>query len=57
MRGHDPQAVAHFVNRLVLCMLAADVGLLPAGLGGTGRSYLRATTAGFPAQTCEAIHS
>ena len=28
-RGHDPQAVAHFVNRLVFCMFAADVGLLP----------------------------
>ncbi len=29
-RGHDPQAVAHFVNRLVFCMFAEDVGLLPA---------------------------
>ena len=28
-RGHDPQAVAHFVNRLVFCMFAEDVGLLP----------------------------
>ena len=28
-RGHDPQAVAHFVNRLVFCMFADDVGLLP----------------------------
>ena len=27
--GHDPQAVAHFVNRLVFCMFAEDVGLLP----------------------------
>ncbi len=32
VRGHDPQAVAHFVNRLVFCMFADDVGLLPAGL-------------------------
>ena len=31
-RGHDPQAVAHFVNRLVFCMFAEDVGLLPAKL-------------------------
>ena len=31
-RGHDPQVVAHFVNRLVFCMFADDVGLLPAGL-------------------------
>ncbi len=28
-RGHDPQRVALFVNRLVLCMFADDVGLLP----------------------------
>ena len=27
--GHDPRAVAHFVNRLVFCMFAEDVGLLP----------------------------
>ena len=28
-RGHDPHIVAHFVNRLVFCMFAEDVGLLP----------------------------
>ena len=28
-RGHDPQDVARFVNRLVFCMFADDVGLLP----------------------------
>ena len=28
-RGHDGPAVAHFVNRLVFCMFAEDVGLLP----------------------------
>jgi type II restriction/modification system DNA methylase subunit YeeA len=33
-RGHDPQGVAHFVNRLVFCMFADDVGLLPEGLFG-----------------------
>src|SRR6185437_1107005 len=32
VRGHEPQMVAHFVNRLVFCMFADDVGLLPAGL-------------------------
>lgn len=32
VRGHDPQVVAHFVNRLVFCMFADDVGLLPDGL-------------------------
>ena len=27
--GHAPQAVAHFVNRLVFCMFAEDTGILP----------------------------
>jgi type II restriction/modification system DNA methylase subunit YeeA len=31
-RGHDPQSVAHFVNRLVFCLFADDVGLLPPDL-------------------------
>lgn len=28
-RGHDPQTVAHFINRMVFCLFADDVGLLP----------------------------
>ncbi len=28
-RGHEGHEVAHFVNRLVFCMFAEDVGLLP----------------------------
>ena len=28
-RGHDPQSAAHFINRLVFCMFAEDVTLLP----------------------------
>ena len=28
-RGHDSHTVAHFVNRLVFCLFAEDVGLLP----------------------------
>ncbi len=28
-RGHAAQGVAHFINRLVFCMFAEDVGLLP----------------------------
>ena len=28
-RGHAPQTVAHFINRLVFCMFAEDIGLLP----------------------------
>jgi type II restriction/modification system DNA methylase subunit YeeA len=31
-RGHAPQAVAHFVNRLVFCLFADDVALLPGGM-------------------------
>ena len=31
-RGTDPQMVAHFVNRLVFCLFADDVNLLPNGL-------------------------
>jgi type II restriction/modification system DNA methylase subunit YeeA len=30
-RGHNPEAVAHFVNRLAFCMFAEDVNLLPKG--------------------------
>jgi type II restriction/modification system DNA methylase subunit YeeA len=28
-RGHEAHRVAHFINRLVFCMFAEDVGLLP----------------------------
>lgn len=28
-RGHSPQPVAHFLNRLLFCMFAEDIGLLP----------------------------
>ncbi len=28
-RGHEPHAVAHFLNRLLFCMFAEDIGLLP----------------------------
>ena len=31
-QGHTPQEVAHFVNRLVFCMFAEDVGLLPGAM-------------------------
>lgn len=29
-RGYDPNVVAHFVNRLIFCMFAEDVQLLPS---------------------------
>jgi hypothetical protein len=28
-RGHSPEKVAHFINRLVFCMFAEDADLLP----------------------------
>jgi len=30
--GHDPHAVAHFVNRLVFCMFAEDIDFLPRNI-------------------------
>jgi len=31
-RGHDPRPVAHFLNRVLFCLFAEDVGLLPGEL-------------------------
>lgn len=31
-RGHNPKEVAHFINRLVFCMFAEDVNLLPKAM-------------------------
>jgi len=31
-RGHDSQAVAHFLDKLLFCLFAEDAGLIPAGL-------------------------
>ena len=31
-RGHDPEAVAHHLNRVVFCLFAEDARLLPAGI-------------------------
>jgi len=31
-RGHEPGEVAHFLNRLLFCMFAEDIGLLPGHL-------------------------
>ena len=31
-RGHEPEKVAHFINRMVFCMFAEDVDLLPDNL-------------------------
>ncbi len=31
-RGHEPQTVAHFLDKLLFCLFAEDAGLLPKGL-------------------------
>jgi len=46
-RGHDPHQVAHFVNRLVFCMFAEDVGLLPDHLFTKMLEVSRRDPAGF----------
>ncbi|MFV2062549.1 MAG: DNA methyltransferase, partial [Chloroflexota bacterium] len=33
-RGHEPAAVAHFLDRVLFCLFSEDVGLLPKGLLG-----------------------
>ncbi len=47
-RGHPPQAVAHFVTRLVFCMFAEDVGLLPDNLFTRMLEQARREPEGFP---------
>ena len=46
-RGHDPHVVAHFVNRLVFCMFADDVGLLPGHMFTRMLEQARRTPAHF----------
>ena len=46
-RGHDPRAVAHFVNRLVFCMFADDVDLLPGQMFTRMLEQARRTPAHF----------
>ena len=33
-RGHDPEDVAHFLDRILFCLFAEDAGLLPKGILG-----------------------
>ena len=46
-RGHDPQVVAHFVNRLVFCMFAEDVDLLPDNMFTRMLEHARRRPEGF----------
>ena len=47
-RGYEPHTVAHFVNRLVFCMFAEDVGLLPTLMF----TRMLEHAVGSPAQWC-----
>lgn len=38
-RGHAPNAVGHFLNRLIFCMFAEDVGLLPPKMFQRGLNF------------------
>jgi hypothetical protein len=51
-RGHDPDAVAHFLDRILFCLFAEDAGLLPKGIlerlskASAGRSSVFSTALG-----------
>ena len=47
-RGHAPQPVAHFMTRLLFCLFAEDIGLLPDGLFGTLVEESQRVPADFP---------
>ena len=47
-RGHDPQAVAHFMTRLLFCLFAEDIGLLPHRLFSDLLATARPVPSEFP---------
>jgi hypothetical protein len=47
-RGHAPQPVAHFMTRVLFCLFAEDIGLLPDRLFSTLVEESRRTPADFP---------
>jgi len=47
-RGHDPQQVAHFMTRLLFCLFAEDIGLLPERLFSQVLEAARRAPADFP---------
>jgi len=47
-RGHDPHQVAHFITRLLFCLFAEDIGLLPERLFGSLLNEARRSPADFP---------
>ena len=52
-RGHEPQTVAHFVNRLVFCLFADDVDLLPDNLLSGLLAYAARKPAAFAEMASE----
>ena len=48
--GHDPHEIAHFLIRLLFCLFAEDVGILPAGLFTRLVHSPRQNAAAFAAQ-------
>lgn len=49
-RGHEPQTVAHFLNRLLFCFFAEDIGVLPQGLFTRLMEVTKKTPEKFTAQ-------
>jgi hypothetical protein len=47
-RGHDPQQVAHFMTRLLFCLFAEDIGLLPERLFSQVLEAARRSPTDFP---------
>ncbi|MDG4597941.1 MAG: class I SAM-dependent DNA methyltransferase [Candidatus Contendobacter sp.] len=52
-RGHDPQRVAHVLTRLLFCLFAEDIGLLPGQLFSNLLAEARQSPAEFPALASE----
>jgi type II restriction/modification system DNA methylase subunit YeeA len=52
-RGVDPQRAAHFLMRLLFCLFAEDIGLLPPKLFSKLLENMRRLPAGFKAQLAQ----
>lgn len=52
-QGHDPQAVAHFLDKVLFCLFAKDAGLLPRGLIGRLGEAMKHHSDAFAAQLGE----
>ena len=52
-QGYAPEEVAHFVNRLVFCMFAEDVGLLPNAMFTRMLEHARKRPGDFATLACD----